>query len=68
MEIAIFILAYILYLDDILNIIMGKDSNILVSGGLITLLSWQVSTPWGITMCAISAILIIIVIISRSIK
>jgi len=47
MKIAVIILAYILYLDDILNIMMGKNSNILVSGSLITLLSWHISTPWG---------------------
>ena len=68
MEIAVIILAYILYLDDILNIMMGKNSNILVSGSLITLLSWHISTPWGITMCVISSIITIIALISKLIK
>lgn len=65
MTIAILILAYILYVDDVLSIISQKDSNILVSGALVTLLSWSISTPWGIVMCVISSILTIIAIANK---
>lgn len=58
MAIAI-ILAYLLYIDDILSIINKKDSNIFISGALVTILSWLISTPWGIVMCIISVLLII---------
>lgn len=65
MTIAILISAYLLYLDDIFSVISQKDSNILASGTLVTLLSWSVSTPWGIVMCVISSLLFILAIVNR---
>jgi hypothetical protein len=65
MTIIILILAYILYIDDILSIISQNDSNILVSGSLVTLLSWSISTPWGIVMCVISSVLLFIALANR---
>lgn len=57
MTIAILIFAYLCWLGDILEVIQCKASNILISSILITLLSWQVSTAWGIVMLVIGFIL-----------
>lgn len=50
MTIAIFIFAYLCWIADIFDVVQCKASNILISSVLITLLSWQVSTAWGIVM------------------
>lgn len=60
MTIAILIFAYLCWLGDILEVIQYKASNILISSILITLLSWQVSTAWGIVMLVIGVILSIL--------
>lgn len=57
MTIAILIFAYLCWLGDILEVIQCKASNILISSVLTTLLSWQVSTAWGIVMLVIGFIL-----------
>lgn len=60
MTIAIFIFAYLCWIADIFDVIQCKASNILISSVLITLLSWQVSTAWGIVMLVIGVILSIL--------
>lgn len=60
MTIVIIILAYLLYLDDVINSLKGRNSNLLFSGALITILAWRLHYSFGILMCAISAALIII--------
>lgn len=57
MTIAIFIFAYLCWIADIFDVVQCKASNILISSVLITLLSWQVSTAWGIVMLVIGVIL-----------
>lgn len=60
MTIAIFIFAYLCWIADIFDVIQCKASNILISSVLITLLSWQVATAWGIVMLVIGVILSIL--------
>jgi hypothetical protein len=60
MTIAILIFAYICWLGDIFDVVKCKPSNILITSVLITLLSWQVSTVWGIVMLVIGVILILL--------
>lgn len=57
MTIAILIFAYLCWIADIFDVVQCKASNILISSVLITLLSWQVSTAWGIVMLVIGVIL-----------
>lgn len=63
MTITIIILAYILWLTDIIRMIIDKPSDLLISGALITLLSWQVSVAWGITMLCVSVFICIVAFI-----
>ena len=60
MTIAILIFAYLCWIADIFDVVQCKASNILISSVLITLLSWQVSTAWGIVMLVIGVILSIL--------
>lgn len=59
MTITILVLTYILFIADVIDVIKKDISNIAISGALVTLLSWQISIPWGIVMCCVLAILII---------
>ena len=57
MTLTILILSYLLWSVDIIKVAERLSSNILVSSTLITILSWDVSTAWGIVMCSISGVL-----------
>lgn len=63
MILAIIILAYILLLDDIIDIINGEGSNLFISTALVVLLSWQHDTTWGITMLCVLGFFNFIVIV-----
>ena len=66
MILTIIILSYLLWLNDIFKC-FGEDesSTLLITSALITLVSWQVSVPWGITMCCIGSVISIIAIIKN---
>jgi hypothetical protein len=47
MAIAIIIIVYLLWIGDIIEHAKSNKSNLLATSALITLVSWQVATPWG---------------------
>ena len=53
MTITILILAYGLWLGDWIKGWSGKSNNSLISGALVTLLSWSVLPTWGKIVCGI---------------
>ena len=65
MQITILILVYIVFFCDIMDVVSEKGSNLLLTGALVTLLSWEVSTPWGIVMCCVSSVLVLYAIVKE---
>lgn len=53
MILSIIILAYLLLIHDIIEVIIGENSNLLLSSALVVLIFWQYNTTWGITMLCI---------------
>ena len=56
MTLAIIILSYILWTGDLIESFKSKPSNLAFSSALVTLVSWQCSSPWGIVMCVITTL------------
>jgi lipid-A-disaccharide synthase-like uncharacterized protein len=57
MIITLLILSYFLWLGDLINVAAGKNSNVALTSTMVTLLSWHISTPWGIIMCVIGSLI-----------
>jgi len=63
MLIAIAIIAYIIWICDIVMHISEGSSNLLFSATLIVLISWHIDTTWGIVMTPISVIIFFIMVL-----
>ena len=65
MTIAIIIIIYLIWICDIVDALKGEKTNQLLSAALVVMLSWQVATPWGITMLVVSVLIAIICLLSN---
>ena len=65
MQITILILVYIIFFFDIIDVFLKEGSSILITSALVTLLSWEISTPWGIVMCCVSSVLVLYAIVKE---
>lgn len=68
MTLAIIILSYIWWFADLTEVFQVKSSNLIFSGALVTLVSWQVSTPWGVAMLCVAVFMCVIAAIIKAIN
>lgn len=67
MTLAIIILSYLWWLSDFLEMLINdkQKTNLLFNGALVTLVSWQASTPWGIVMCVVTSLALIVAFVKQ---
>lgn len=59
MNLAIIILSYLWFFNDFMDSISDEHNNLLFSGALMVLVSWQVSAAWGICMIVVALLVLL---------
>ena len=60
MQLAIIILSYCWFVNDLIVGAKKKPNNLILSGALITLVSWQENLAWGISILCFASLMLLI--------